>query len=194
MLDCATDVSVAVSHGRIDLLLLDGSDSRAGPESCRALRMRAVTPLMIVVGVPQRGDAVPWLEAGADDVVVVNRHRELTSRVRAVLRRLPHRSDTGGRITINNVTLDIERHEVTVDERTERLTPKQLALLHLLMSNRSQVVPREVIIRRIWGETFRGSYNVLEVQIRKLRALIEDDPHTPSRIGTVRSVGYTYRA
>ncbi|MDD2486302.1 MAG: winged helix-turn-helix domain-containing protein, partial [bacterium] len=85
------------------------------------------------------------------------------------------------------------RHEVEVDGAGVELSPKEFGLLHILMANAGRVVSREMLLEKIWGQDFYGDDRTVDVHIRWLREKIEPDPSTPSRLVTIRGLGYKLR-
>ena len=142
-------------------------------------------------------DAVVGLEVGADDYVTKPfRLRELVARVRAALRRAPvdappsaERDDV---VEVGDVRVDIGRHEVFVSGEPMALPLKEFELLELLLTNAGRVLTRDVLIDRVWGPNYYGDTKTLDVHIKRLRSKVEPDPANPSRIVTVRGVGYRY--
>jgi two-component system response regulator RegX3 len=141
-------------------------------------------------------DAVVGLEIGADDYVTKPfRLRELIARVRAALRRVPAAEDgavTPDVLEAGDVRLDAGRHEVFVRGVPVALPLKEFELLELLIANAGRVLTRDVLIDRIWGPNYYGDTKTLDVHVKRLRSKIEIDPAKPSRIVTVRGVGYRY--
>jgi two-component system response regulator RegX3 len=142
-------------------------------------------------------DAVVGLEVGADDYVTKPfRLRELIARVRAALRRIPATDDTGHDnpdvIEVGDVRVDAARHEVYVRGVPVALPLKEFELLELLMTNAGRVLTRDVLIDRVWGPNYFGDTKTLDVHVKRLRSKIEVDPANPSRLVTVRGVGYRY--
>ncbi len=141
-------------------------------------------------------DAVVGLEVGADDYVTKPfRLRELIARVRAALRRVPvaHEDDEQPEVVeVGDVRLDAGRHEVYVRGTPVALPLKEFELLELLMTNAGRVLTRDVLIDRVWGPNYFGDTKTLDVHVKRLRSKIEVDPANPSRIVTVRGVGYRY--
>jgi two-component system response regulator RegX3 len=90
------------------------------------------------------------------------------------------------------VLVDVSRHEVTVRDELVALPLKEFELLELLMLNAGRVLTRDVLIDRIWGPNYFGDTKTLDVHIKRLRAKVEEDPSNPTRIVTVRGVGYRY--
>jgi two-component system, OmpR family, response regulator RegX3 len=182
-----------------DLVLLDVMLPKvSGIDVCRALRSRSNVPIIMVTAKGSEIDTVVGLEVGADDYVTKPyRLRELVARMRAVLRR---RSGDGGAadlpsddvITVGDVTIDHQRHEVTVRGEEVRLPLKEFELLSLLLENAGRVLTRDTLIDRVWGADYVGDTKTLDVHVKRLRGKIEDDPASPVRIVTIRGLGYKY--
>jgi DNA-binding response OmpR family regulator len=90
------------------------------------------------------------------------------------------------------LSIDIDRREVSSGEETLRLKPKEYELLLFLARNRGMALSRDLILERVWGWDFDGGTRTVDVHVRWLRAKIESDPANPSRIITVRGVGYRF--
>ena len=180
------------------LVLLDVMLPRmSGVDVCRELRTRSQVPIIMVTAKTAEIDAVVGLEVGADDYVTKPfRLRELVARVRAALRRAPRpgaeRGSSEETIEVGNVRVDVARHEVLVHDELVPLPLKEFELLELLMLNAGRVLTRDVLIDRIWGPNYYGDTKTLDVHVKRLRSKIEDDPAHPTRIVTVRGVGYRY--
>jgi two-component system, OmpR family, response regulator RegX3 len=172
----------------------------SGLDVCRALRKKSNVPIIMVTARAGEIDTVVALEVGADDYVTKPyRLRELVARMRAVLRR-------GGRDEVStvevaavqvrtgagDVEVDVERHEVTVRGQLVQLPLKEFDLLELLVANGGRVLPRDVILDRVWGSDYYGDTKTLDVHIKRLRQRIEPDPANPQRIVTIRGLGYKY--
>jgi len=184
-------------QARPALILLDVMlPHMSGVDVCRELRSRSQVPIIMVTARNAEIDAVVGLEVGADDYVTKPfRLRELVARVRAALRRAPHRDDPRHEvevIEVGDVKLDAARHEVSVHDRLVALPLKEFELLELLLLNAGRVLTRDVLIDRIWGPNYYGDTKTLDVHIKRLRAKLETDPASPTRIVTVRGVGYRY--
>src|SRR5262249_45717513 len=142
-------------------------------------------------------DAAVAVEVGAEDLVWRRSgRRELTPGVGAALRRSPG----GGKedklqldhVEVGDVRIEAPRHEVYVRGEPVQLPLKEFELLELLVTNAGRVLTRDVLIDRIWGPNYFGDTKTLDVHIKRLRAKVETDPSAPSRIVTVRGVGYRY--
>jgi two-component system response regulator RegX3 len=182
-----------------DIVLLDVMLPRlSGVDVCREIRGRSPVPIIMVTAKTSEIDAVVGLEVGADDYVTKPyRLRELVARIRAVMRRTENRNETapdggGNLIEVGDVMVDPERHEVTVRGTQVRMPLKEFELLTLLLENAGRVLTRDLIIDRAWGSDYHGDTKTLDVHIKRLRTKIEDDPRNPSRIVTIRGLGYKY--
>jgi two-component system response regulator RegX3 len=182
-----------------DLVLLDVMlPKMSGIDVCRELRSRSTVPIIMVTAKGSEIDTVVGLEVGADDYVSKPyRLRELVARMRAVLRRkptdvspLPAAEDEI--VTVGDVTVDHSRHEVTIRDSLTRLPLKEFELLALLLENAGRVLTRDTLIDRVWGSDYVGDTKTLDVHIKRLRAKVEDDPTRPTRIVTIRGLGYKY--
>jgi two-component system, OmpR family, response regulator RegX3 len=190
---------------RPDLVLLDVMlPTVSGLDVCREMRSRSDVPIIMVTARSSEIDTVVGLEVGADDYVTKPyRLRELVARMRAVLRRQPRGADSGGDDTggvdtlvlqVDAVELDPERHEVRVAGELVSLPLKEFELLALLMENAGRVLPRATLIDRVWGSDYVGDTKTLDVHVKRLRYKIEDDPANPTRIVTIRGLGYKFAA
>ena len=186
-----------------DLVLLDVMLPRlSGIDVCRQIRTRSKVPIIMVTARAEEIDAVVGLEVGADDYVTKPyRLRELVARMRAVLRRGPLSAvgvDEGeggdGLIEIGDVSLDPDRHEVRVRGELLAMPLKEFDLLHLLLANAGRVLPRELLIDRVWGSDYVGDTKTLDVHIKRLRSKVEIDPANPVLIVTIRGLGYKYES
>ena len=184
---------------RPDLVLLDLMLPRvSGIDVCRELRRRSKVPIIMVTAKASEIDTVVGLEVGADDYVTKPyRLRELVARIRAVLRRTPVDDGavlSGDAVTVGDVSLDPERHEVVIRDQQVKLPLKEFELLGLLLENAGRVLTRETLIDRVWGADYVGDTKTLDVHIKRLRGKVESDPSRPSRIVTIRGLGYKYEA
>lgn len=185
-----------------DLVLLDVMLPRAsGIDVCRQIRAISTVPIIMVTAKSAEIDTVVGLEVGADDYVTKPyRIRELVARIRSLLRRAamdrtaeidrPAESDSA--IRVGDVALDPDEHRVTVMDQEVPLPLKEFEVLHLLMSNAGRVMTREMLIDRVWGHDYVGDTKTLDVHIKRLRSKVEADPASPTRIVTIRGLGYKY--
>jgi two-component system response regulator RegX3 len=184
---------------RPDIVLLDVMLPRiSGIDVCRQLRKKTQVPIIMVTAKGSEIDTVVGLEVGADDYVTKPyRIRELVARMRAVLRRnaattTPVADISIGSIVVGDVSLDPDEHRVLVDGEPMSLPLKEFELLHLLLATAGRVLPREVLIDRVWGTDYVGDTKTLDVHVKRLRSKIEADPANPTRIVTIRGLGYKY--
>ncbi|MGB2757112.1 MAG: response regulator transcription factor [Acidimicrobiia bacterium] len=180
-----------------DVILLDVMlPGRSGVDVCRELRTRSDVPIIMVSARAAEIDAVVGLEVGADDYVAKPfRLRELIARVRAALRRAPKHTipdDAPATLSIGDIELDIARHEVRVRGELVGLARKEFQLLQILMEKAGRVLPRDVLLKEVWGADFFGDSKTLDVHIKRVRSKVEVDPNHPTCIVTVRGVGYRY--
>jgi two-component system response regulator RegX3 len=143
-------------------------------------------------------DKVVGLELGADDYVTKPySSRELIARIRAVLRRhadLGEITEDTGSLVAGPVRMDVDRHQVSVNNASISLPLKEFELLEFLMRNSGRVLTRMQLIDRVWGSDYVGDTKTLDVHIKRLRAKIEVDPANPVFIQTVRGLGYKLEA
>ncbi len=181
-----------------DLVLLDVMlPKMSGIDVCRLIRKRSQVPIIMVTAKGAEIDTVVGLEVGADDYVAKPyRMRELVARMRAVMRRhgtgtvpdMPEMS--AGALTVGPLSLDPEEHRVLLEGMEVALPLKEFELLHLLMANAGRVLTRDVLIDRVWGSDYVGDTKTLDVHVKRLRAKVEPDPANPTRITTIRGLGY----
>ncbi|HEX6236995.1 MAG TPA: response regulator transcription factor, partial [Acidimicrobiales bacterium] len=165
---------------------------------CRELRRRSQVPIIMVTAKGSEIDTVVGLEVGADDYVTKPyRLRELVARMRAVMRRRPGESPvpiaTGEVLEVGDVRLDPERHEGEIRGEQVSLPLKEFELLEVLLANAGRVLPRDTLIDRVWGADYVGDTKTLDVHIKRLRGKVEPDPSAPTRIVTIRGLGYKYQ-
>jgi two-component system response regulator RegX3 len=183
---------------RPSLVLLDVMLPKvSGIDVCREIRSRSRVPIIMVTARSSEIDAVVGLEVGADDYVSKPfRLRELIARVRAALRRIPSNDDVETAsedvLEVGDVRIDAARHEAYVRGEAIPLPLKEFELLELLVANAGRVLTRDVLIDRVWGPNYFGDTKTLDVHVKRLRAKVETDPGNPTRIVTVRGVGYRY--
>jgi two-component system response regulator RegX3 len=188
---------VLFDKGSFDTVLLDLMlPKMSGLDVCRAIRAKSDVPIIIVSAKGEEVDMVLMLELGADDYVTKPyRLRELVARIHAVLRRREIHDQSSGeqeQIQCGRIRMDIDARRCFVGDAEIKLRKKEFALLRLLLENPGRVLTREVLIDRVWGSDYVGDTKTLDVHIKRLRTLIEDDPKNPTGITTVRGVGYRF--
>lgn len=167
-----------------------------GPEVCMRLCQLAAPTIIFVTGPDSETNALASYAAGADWYLTnAHRQRELDARIRAALRRAPVVAEPAtSAIVVGDVSLDLERHELRVRDKTVRMPLREFSLLSVLLASPGKVWTRDALMRRIWGEIPASGTKSLDVHVRRIRARIEDDPSRPTRILTVQGVGYRYAA
>ncbi|HEY1016036.1 MAG TPA: response regulator transcription factor [Herpetosiphonaceae bacterium] len=179
-----------------DLVLLDvmmpGLD---GFETLRRLREFSAVPVIILTAKDEEEDRIKGLELGADDYMGKPfSHRELISRIRAVLRRhyvAPVQAPSATQID-ERLTVDFARREVLVNGERVTLRPTEYRLLYHLVQNAGFVLPHETLLAKVWGPEYRDESHYLRLYITYLRQKIEEDPASPRYILTERGVGYRF--
>lgn len=179
-----------------DLIILDlMMPEMNGYEFIRVYNREAQAPIIILTARLEENDKVLGLELGADDYVTKPfSPRELTARVRAVMRRLEKKSAEQDILRAADITLDRSGRIITVGDRHVNLTPSEFDLLANLMATPGRVFSRLELLERLQGTAYEGYQRTIDVHIRNLRAKIEPDPSNPRYIETVYGTGYRFAA
>ncbi len=175
---------------RPDLVLLDLMlPGMSGLEVCRTVRAESGVPIIMLTAKGEPTDVVQGLESGADDYVVKPFNpKELVARIRARLR--PALPDTGERIQVGDLVIDVAGHEVRRGDAKINLTPLEFQLLLALAAKPQQVFTREMLLEQVWGYHYKADTRLVNVHVQRLRAKVEHDPDNPRIVTTVRGVGY----
>ena len=193
--DTGDGAIAAFDKGGADLVLLDLMlPGLSGTEVCKQLRSRSDVPIIMLTAKDTEVDKVVGLELGADDYVTKPYSKaELVARIRAVLRRQGDVSNPQeGVITAGPVRIDVERHQVNINNELISLPLKEFELLEFLVRNSGRVLTRAQLIDRVWGSDYFGDTKTLDVHVKRLRAKIESDPANPVYIQTIRGLGYKF--
>jgi DNA-binding response OmpR family regulator len=180
---------------RPDLILLDLMMPRlSGLVVTRILRRETTVPILILTARESETDRVVGLEIGADDYVTKPfGMRELLARVHALLRRSAQGVPAEeGELRSGDLHIDLRSREVARNSHKLALKPKELDLLAFLVRHRGRAFTREELLSQVWGYDFAGDSRTVDVHIRWLREKIEEQPGRPSRLVTVRGVGYRF--
>jgi len=191
-----------------DLMVLDimlpGMD---GFEVCRILRQEMSVPILFLTAKADEIDKIVGLEVGADDYMTKPfSMRELVARVKALLRRVrlvreeveaTHQDAVQAdfpleRLVFDDLIIDLSRREVFFRGATFHLKPKEFELLVFMARNKGIVISRDLVLERVWGWDYDGGSRTVDVHVRWLREKIENDPANPTRLVTVRGVGYRF--
>ncbi|HEX5164689.1 MAG TPA: response regulator transcription factor [Thermomicrobiales bacterium] len=185
-----------IGRSQPDLVILDvmlpGLD---GFEVCRRVRLHSTVPILMLTARGEEVDRVLGLEIGADDYLTKPFSlRELQARVRALLRRSSaqqprERSEVR---QVGNLRISDAERRAWLDEQELQLRPREFDLLSFLVRNQSLALTRQQILDGAWERDFAGDERTVDVHVKALRDLIEDDPRQPVRIVTVRGVGYRF--
>jgi two-component system response regulator RegX3 len=167
----------------------------SGLDVCRLIRAESTTPVIMLTAKDSEADKVAGLEIGADDYVTKPfSMRELLSRVRALLRRAGMRAlpDVDEMLSGGPVVLDVGRHEVRVRGDLVDFPPKEFELLETFLARRGRLLTRDFLISEVWGMDYYGDTKTLDVHVKRIRRKIEEDPHQPVHLVTVRGLGYKF--
>lgn len=176
----------------IDLVILDvmmpGLD---GFEVLREIRRDAATPVIMLTARGEDLDRIVGLELGADDYLSKPFNpRELLARVKSVLRRTAASPEEDAALVAAGIRVDPARREASVDGKPVQLTTTEFDLLRVLVSSAGRVIPRERLMELARGEEYASFERSVDVHVSHLRKKLGDDPRKPTRIKTVRGVGY----
>jgi len=181
-------------HEKPDLVILDLNLPRIdGLDVCRTIRRESETPVIMLTARVEETDRLIGLELGADDYVTKPfSPREIVARVRAVLRRAQGAPQAPEQIVAGGVTIDLPRHEVSIDGRPVDLTPTEFGLLAAMAAQPGRAFSRADLLGATQGETYEGYERTIDVHVRNLRQKIEADPKHPEYILTVYGIGYKF--
>jgi two-component system, OmpR family, KDP operon response regulator KdpE len=169
----------------LDLLLPDGT----GVDVCRELRTWTDAPIVLVSAVGEEEEKIAALDAGADDYVTKPfAIGELLARLRAALRRAGSPGEPV--LSVGPITVDLEKHAVTVSGKPVHLTPHEFRLLRVLAQNEGKLMTHRVILREVWGPAYGAESNYLHVYVSQLRRKLEPDPARPRYLLTEPGAGY----
>lgn len=183
-----------------DIILLDvmlpGLD---GYEVLKKLREKSQVPVIMLTARDDEVDTVLGLELGADDYITKPySNRELTARVKANLRRSSYEAPVKtnehepSTIVSGELSINIERYEVSKAGRIIDITLREFELLKFLAMQPDKIFSRELLLENVWGYEYYGDVRTVDVTVRRLREKIEDDPSLPKYIITKRGVGYYF--
>ncbi|MBM3941476.1 MAG: response regulator transcription factor [SAR202 cluster bacterium] len=170
----------------LDLASLDSGQARQAVDQCRKLKL----PVLAVLPRERVDTYDPALNP--DDFLLSPMHRgELTARLRQASHRV--RGPAGAKVLkLGDLSIDLERYDVTIGGRRVSLTYKEFQLLVLLASNPGRVYTREALLSQVWGYDYLGGTRTVDVHIRRLRSKVEDPDH--SFVETIWNVGYRFKA
>ena len=197
------EVAVAPRAER-GLSMLDGGSFRAvlldvmlpdldGFETCRRIRARGDTPVLMLTARGDDTDRIVGLEIGADDYLPKPFNpRELLARLRAILRRRRGDAERRPVLRFGRLEIDREARRVRLDGSERPLTSHQFDLLVALAESAGRVLSRDALMEKVRGDALEAFDRSIDVHVSRIRAAIEDDPRRPRRILTVRGAGYVF--
>lgn len=181
-----------------DLILLDIMMPKVdGLQACKIIRNESNVPIIMITARAEEVDKVLGLEFGADDYVTKPFGvRELIARVKSNLRRTTMDLDQNKKAQVynfNNMTINIDKYEVSKEGKVIDLTVREYELLKFLAVQKDQIFTREQLLEKVWGYEYYGDVRTVDVTVRRLREKIEDDAAKPRFILTKRGIGYYFR-
>lgn len=180
-----------------DLILLDIMlPEMDGFDVCKEMKksrdMQGI-PIIMLTAKGDEFDKILGLELGADDYITKPFSvRELLARIKVVLRRSA-KEETAEVVSIGDLSIYMDKHEVIKNGNKLELTLKEFELLKLLITNKGRVLTRDFLLDNIWGYEYYGETRTVDVHVRHLRQKIEDNDSSPVYIETVRGIGYKFK-
>ena len=165
-----------------------------GIEVCKRIKSdtkSASTPIIMLTAKGEETDRIIGLELGADDYITKPfSPRELVARIKAIFRRTEKKEEGKKVYQFKNLTLDLDSHEVRINDKDVNLTSKEFWLLEALLRNKERVLTRDKLLNDIWGYDYYGTTRTVDVHIRRLR---EKLPDIAKYIVTVKQLGYKFK-
>jgi two-component system KDP operon response regulator KdpE len=174
-----------------DAVILDmGLPDVPGLEVLQRVREWSRVPVLVLTVLAAEADKIAALDAGADDYLTKPfGGGELLARLRAILRRAPA-GDELSAVTFGDITVDLAARIVRRKGVDAKLTPREYALLRILVLHRGRVVTHQQILREVWGPKSEEQTHYLRVHMTHLRQKLEPDPHRPRHLKTESGIGY----
>ncbi len=179
---------VELDRHRVRIVILDiGLPGKDGFDVCRDMRARSNVPILMLTARDDEPDRIVGLEVGADDYLTKPfSPRELVARMKAILRRSEPQEGKEKTVSLGDVVLDRESHDVTVAGKPVDLTAKEFDLLAYFMANPGVVVSRDLLLERVWGQEYPGGTRTVDVHVAQVRRKLD----RPDLIRTLRGTGY----
>ena len=181
-----------------DVILLDVMmPDMDGWETCQRFKEMCDVPIIMLTAIDAQENVIKGLDLGADDYIVKTvTSEELGARIRAVLRRANRSNVASGKqkpiITQDNLIIDFDKHEVTVDSERIDLSPTEFRLLSVMARHKGRVLPHDFLLTQVWGPEYIGEIDYLRLYISYLRRKLEKDPANPTLIFNEWGVGYRF--
>lgn len=175
-----------------DLVLLDiHLPDINGLEILKRVRSHSFMPMIVMSGYERDRERVTALEAGADDFMAKPfSPDELVARVKALLRRVDWMPKPETSLKVRRLELNLPRRQAAINGKRLNLTPIEYNILLTLMRHAGKVITHDDLLQAVWGDSYRGDYSVLRVNVSRLRQKLEENPRRPSYIVTVPGRGY----
>lgn len=188
---CAAQTRAALDRAEYQVLLLDlGLPDADGLELLRELRQRYALPVIVVSARTEESEKVAALDCGADDYITKPfGSPELLARIRAALRRAGPAAGTTA-FTTGALTIDYDKHLVTIEGKPVHLTANEYRLVELLSRSAGKVLTYDRISEAMWGDAAGGNSQLLRVNMANIRRKLEQNPAEPQYILTEIGVGY----
>ena len=171
-------------------IMLPGMD---GWQVCRAVRQISAIPIIMLSAKDETFDKVLGLELGADDYITKPFDpKELTARIKAVLRRGAPSDREDSALSIPGMTISLDRYEVVFQGKIVDMPPKELELLYFLASHQNRVFTREQLLEKVWGFDYFGDSRTVDVHVKRIREKLPKCEDLGWQIKTVWSVGYKF--
>lgn len=200
--DCAYDGQEAVDMAKqneYDIILLDLMlPIFTGYEVCQQIREFSDMPIIMLTAKGDDMDKILGLEYGADDYITKPFNiLEVKARIKAIIRRNKRKTpvvlEEQKVITSGKLKLDIEAKRLYIDDKEIRLTVKEFDILKLLAENPGKIYGREQLLKIIWGSKYPGDARTVDVNVRRLREKIEENPAKPEYVHTKWGMGYYFQ-
>lgn len=177
-----------------DIILLDVMMPRLdGFAVCKEIRKNSNVPIIMITARGEDFEKIMGLDIGADDYIVKPfSNGEVMARARAILRRLNVSKNEGKILKYGNLEINLDNYAVFIDDNPVRLTKKEIEILWILSSNVNRVFSRDTLLDKIWGFDFYGDTRTVDSHIKRLRAKLDEYPHTGWEIETIWGVGYRF--
>ncbi len=181
-----------------DVILLDVMmPDMDGWETCQRFKEMCDVPIIMLTAIDSQENVIKGLDLGADDYIVKTvTAEELGARIRAVMRRANRANVSSGKqkpiITQDNLVIDFDKHEVTLDNERVDLSPTEFRLLSVMARHKGRVLPHDFLLTQVWGPEYIGEIDYLRLYISYLRRKLEKDPSNPTLIFNEWGVGYRF--